>query len=484
MRVRWVPLILLIIALSISIFYLGLIQPSTSQPHSETSSASRTSSQEAREDIAGFIDVGEIYEELGYPKISWSSKNPNYTVSYRSLHDPPVYYDIGYLKMPAIDLQKALEIASKAANITPQNYKLISAYFSPGHVVNGSLVIEPTWSLHFVRTFRGYWIWGGLGDYSDIDVTVDAFKGVARQVARYEEDLPPSNASFTLRINSSQAIEILRSANIPKIPVQLLRKGEVRLIDLRIARINPDAKNLLLQSPVDPKFINKYRLYWFIILSGENIRGGNLTYPVGSFLVDAETGEVAAATYYMTLPSMKWQTVFARLNYSSAENLKVQNITIMVCSKFAYEFPPPEDSLIKPVIRVSCFPLVIENVVIVKPGESGKIDLEIKPINIVSDVILSFEVVDPLGDQGIPKELVSPPSEAVAKNGSSINVPLSIEAPQNADQRTYLVELDVYWRMPDWNHSLLTRTFILLSIWNERGEWPHPPSQLLTGLKP
>jgi len=485
MRARRVPLIiLLIIALSISIFYLGLIQPSTSQPHSETSSASRTSSQEVREDIAGFIDVGEIYEELSYPKISWSSKNPNYTVSYRSLHEPPVYYDIGYLKMPAIDLQKALEIASKAVNIAPQNYKLISAYFSPGHVVNGSLVIEPTWSLHFVRTFKGYWIWGGLGDYSDIDVTVDAFKGVARQVSRYEEDLPPSNASFTLRINSSQAIEILRSSNIPNIPVQLLRKGEVRLIDLRIARISPDAKNLLLQSPVDPKFINKYRLYWFIILSGENIRGGNLTYPVGSFLVDAETGEVAAATYYMTLPSMKWQTVFARLNYSSAENLKVQNITITVCPRFTHEFPPPEDSLIKPVIRVSCFPLVIENVIIVKPGESGKIDLEIKPINIASDVILSFKVVDPFGDQGIPKELVSPPSEAVAKNGSSINVPLSIKASQNANQRTYLIKLDVYWRMPDWDHRLKTQTYFLLSIWSGEGEFPNLPKQLLTGLTP
>jgi len=485
MRARWTSLIVLLITLStISILYLGLTQSPTSQPPSETSSVSRMSSQEAREDVAGFLDVGEIYEELGYPRMSWNPQSPNYTVSYHYLGDRPIHYRLGYLKMPAIDLEEALEIASKAANITPQNYKLVSAYFSPGHVVNGSLLIEPTWSLHFVRTFKGYWIWGGFGDYSDIEVTVDAFKGVARQVSKYEEDLPPSNASFNLRINSSQAIEILRSSNIPNIPVQLLRKGAVRLIDLRIARISPDAKNLLLQSPVDPKFINKYRLYWFIILSGENIRNGNLTYPVGSFLVDAETGEVAAATYYTTLPSMKWQTVFARLNYSSAENLEVENMTITVCPKFAYEFPPPEDSLIKPIIRLSCFPLIIENVVIVKPGESGKIDLEIKPINIVSDVILSFEVVDPLRDQGIPKELVSPPSEAVAKNGSSINVPLSIKAPQNADQRTYLVELDVYWRMPDWNHSMLTRTFILLSIWDGRGEWPHPPSQLLTGLKP
>lgn len=80
----------------------------------------------------------------------------------------------------------------------------------------------------------------------------------------------------------------------------------VEHIDLRVARISLDARNLLLQSPVDPKFINKYGLYWFIILSGENIRDGNLTYPVGSFLVDAETGEVAAATHYYTLPGMKW----------------------------------------------------------------------------------------------------------------------------------------------------------------------------------
>jgi len=490
MRSRIILVILLLAALTGSLVYLGSIhsipkrQPETAKANithiTSTSETSPPSPGQASE----FLEVGEVYRRLGYPRISWNPRNPNYTVSYHYLGDHPIHYRLGYLKMPAIDLEEALEIASKAANITPQDYKLVSAYFSPGHVVNGSLIIEPAWSLHFVRTFKGYWIWGGFGDYSDIEVTVDAFKGVARQVSRYEENLPPGNASFNLRINSSQAIEILRSSNIPNIPVQLLRKGAVRLIDLRIARISPDAKNLLLQSSVDPKFINRYRLYWFIILSGENIRNGNLTYPVGSFLVDAETGEVAAATYYTTLPSMKWQTVFARLNYSSAENLKVENMTITVCPKFAYKFPPPEDSLIKPIIRLSRFPLVIENVVIVKPGESGKIDLEIKPINIVSDVILSFEVVDPLGDQSIPKELVSPPSEAVAKNGSSINVPLSIKAPQNANQRTYLIELDIYWRMPDWSHRLKAQTYFMLSVWDQNGEWPRPPSKLLTGLKP
>ena len=159
MRARWISLIILLITLStISILYLGLTQSPTSQPPSETSSVSRMSSQEAREDVAGFLDVGEIYEELGYPRMSWNPQSPNYTVSYRYLGDRPIHYRLGYLKMPAIDLEEALEIASKAANITPQNYKLVSAYFSPGHVVNGSLLIEPTWSLHFVRTFKGYWI--------------------------------------------------------------------------------------------------------------------------------------------------------------------------------------------------------------------------------------------------------------------------------------------------------------------------------------
>jgi len=478
MRTRHVAIIASLAALTLLILYLGLTQvpqqpihpkPSASKPH--VISTHTTSS---------FLEVGEVYKALGYPRIFWDPKKPNYTVRY---HAPPIYYDIGHLEMPAMDLGEALEIASKAANITPQNYKLISAYFSPGHVVNGSLIIEPTWSLNFVRVFKGYWIWGGFGDYSNINVMVDAFRGVVRQVSKYEEDLPPSNASFNLRINSSQAIEILRSSNIPNIPVQLLRKGKVKFIDLRIARISPDAKNLLLQSPVNPKFVNKYKLYWFIILSGENVRNGNLTYPVGSFLVDAETGEVAAATYYMILPSMKWQTVFARLDYSSAENLNVENITITVCPKFAYKFPPPEDSLIKPVIYLSCFPLIVENVIVVEPGASGKIDLQIKPINIDSDVILSFEVVDPLGDQDIPKNLISPPPGAVAENGSELSVPIAIAVSSNVAQKTYLIELDVYWRMPGWDHSMQTRTLFLLSIWNGEGELPHPPKHLLTGLK-
>ena len=475
--------ILLLILIS-ALIYLSFIHITSTPPGVTITTSSQITTKSKTQisgEVEGFLEVGKVYEDLGYPKIFWDPRSPNYTVHY---HAAPIYYDIGCLKMPAIDLEEALEIASKAANITPQNYELVSAYFSPGHVVNGSLLIEPTWSLHFVRTFKGYWIWGGLGDYSNINVMVDAFRGVVKQISRYEEDLLPSNASFNLRINSSQAIEVLRSSSIPGIPDQLLRKGVVRLIDLRIARISPDARNLLLQSPVDPKFINKYRLYWFIILSGENIRGENLTYPVGSFLVDAETGEVAAATYYTTLPGMKWQTVFIKLNYGSAENLSIENVTITACPKFTREFPPPEVSLIKPVIKLPCFPFVVENVIVVKPGSSGKIYLQIKPINIDSDVILSFKVVDPLGNQDIPRSLISFPSNAVAKNGSTIIVPITITAPQNPRQKTYLIELDAYWKMPDWSHAMKTRTFFLLSVWDQSGEWPRPPSQLLTGLSP
>jgi len=256
----------------------------------------------------------------------------------------------------------------------------------------------------------------------------------------------------------------------------------VKFVDLRIARISPEAKNRLLRTPVKPEFVDKYRLYWFVMLSGENIRNGNLTYPVGSFLIDAETGEVAAATYHMTLPSMKWQTVFMKINYSSAESLKVEDIMVTACPKFAYEFPLPEDSMVKPVIYLSCFPLVIENVVVVKPGGSGKIYLQIKPVDMDSDVILNLDVVDPFGDQNIPNDLISLPSQVVARSGSTVSVPITIKSQIDAVEKTYLIELDAYWKLPDWSHAMKSRTLFLLSVWDKHGRWPPPPSQLLTGL--
>ena len=97
-------------------------------------------------------------------------------------------------------------------------------------------------------------------------------------------------------------------------------------------------------------------------------------------------------------------------------------------------------------------------------------------------MILNFKIVDPFGDQGIPKEMFSLPSEVVAENGSAISVPITIKAPFNALEKTYLIELDVYWRMPDWNTSMKAQAMFLLSIWDQREEWPRPPHQLMIGL--
>lgn len=157
-------------------------------------------------------------------------------------------------------------------------------------------------------------------------------------------------------------------------------------------------------------------------------------------------------------------------------------MTVIACPKFAYAFLPLEGSLIKPVVDLSCFPLVVGNVVIVKPGASGKLFLRIKPIDIDSDVILAFKVSDPLGNQALPEGLISLPSKAVAENGSQTLIPITVNAALNAAQKTYLIELDVYWRMPDWSHSMQTKTLFLLSIWDGKREWPHPPKQLLAGL--
>ena len=175
MKLRATAILIMLAALMLSLIYLGIIY---NVPQTELGGSSITSSSKAAPpsrissvsgEVSKFLEVGELYENLGYPRISWDPEEPNYTVSYQSFHNSPIYYDIGYLKMPVIDLQRALEIAlravnvtpigyfkmsMKAANITPQNYKLVSAYFSPGRVINGSLIIEPTWSLNFVRSSR------------------------------------------------------------------------------------------------------------------------------------------------------------------------------------------------------------------------------------------------------------------------------------------------------------------------------------------
>jgi len=204
MELRRLPrpalLMALLIASLILASYLDLAKTSTHQKPQEAGNSSWSSSREVFENSIGFLEVGEVYEGLGYPRIRWNPQNPNYTVHY---HAPPIYYDIGYLGMPAINLEEALKIASTAANITPREYKLISAYFSPGRIINGNLAIPPEWSLQFVRVFKGYWIWGGLGDYSHIDVTIDAFRGAVMHVSRWDEDLPPDNASFNIGVNSS-----------------------------------------------------------------------------------------------------------------------------------------------------------------------------------------------------------------------------------------------------------------------------------------
>ncbi|MCD6260503.1 MAG: hypothetical protein J7J28_01750, partial [Thaumarchaeota archaeon] len=124
MRSRIILVILLLAALTGSLVYLGSIhsipkrQPETAKANithiTSTSETSPPSPGQASE----FLEVGEVYRRLGYPRISWNPRNPNYTVSYHYLGDHPIHYRLGYLKMPAIDLEKALEPAPRPGNKT------------------------------------------------------------------------------------------------------------------------------------------------------------------------------------------------------------------------------------------------------------------------------------------------------------------------------------------------------------------------------
>ncbi|MCD6235902.1 MAG: hypothetical protein J7J94_02765, partial [Thaumarchaeota archaeon] len=93
MKLRVAAVLAVLAILTLSLIYLGAIY---SVPQTETGKASTTTytfkptppthTSPTSGEALKFLEVGEIYEKLGYPRISWNPEEPNYTVSYRSLH--------------------------------------------------------------------------------------------------------------------------------------------------------------------------------------------------------------------------------------------------------------------------------------------------------------------------------------------------------------------------------------------------------------
>jgi hypothetical protein len=127
-------------------------------------------------------------------------------------------------------------------------------------------------------------------------------------------------------------------------------------------------------------------------------------------------------------------------------------------------------------------PLIVPNVVVVRPGASGSIGLNITS-NHSQDVIVNLTMANPLpglqslgsdsSPEGVSMQFMRP-QMVVQANGTS-QATLLISAQNDVLQRTYLLEVDLEYMYPQWNQPSKQSFVFLLTIWNGKGSIPPLP---------
>ena len=126
-------------------------------------------------------------------------------------------------------------------------------------------------------------------------------------------------------------------------------------------------------------------------------------------------------------------------------------------------------------------PVVVPNVLVIKPGSSSKIDLNFTssfPDRSMNMSLESFSNplpgVQVLSADGLPAGVSAQfltPSVVVPANGTAVGA-ISISADKNAPSGTYLMKLSAAWSSPAGGQSSVV---FLLTVWNGAGQWPPPP---------
>lgn len=437
--------------------------PSTSSRSTSIQTSSYPSGQ-------AYLNTGEPYSSYGYPKLTYESyspyspSNPNYTLDYQTTNVGR--FQIGTLVAPVLNLSEAVGLAALSAGLDPSNYTLSMADFEPGLVVNGTLVSHPSWILTFARIYEGFWLFGDIGNYeSSVSTSVDALNGAVSGVQTSYWSLPPSNGTeqnFRLVVNSSRALNIVRtSTSISGVPEALLQNGTVESIEPRIVLLGPTSQNEFFQKPLNSSLSGQYRLCWIVQLFSPVPQFGYS----GTFAVDAETGQLDSGDAIMMFPSMEFEYVSSSLNYSSASGVKVSN----------EQFGIDGTILGRTGANV---PVEVTNVILIKPGSAGSIDLNFSS-NLPNSIDVNFSFVNPLGNfqtlssgdlpSGVSIHFASP-TVVVPSNGTA-STTMEISAAANARSGTYLLQV-----VASSGSQFSTSTTFFITIWNGSGQWPPPPN--------
>lgn len=479
-----------LIMLVMTVIIIGVIgavlltqSPVTPETTSSTRNSTTTTSVTLPKlPLPPFASSNPLYIQAGYPKISNNTVYPNigqvnYTVHVRSEN---ASYQIGVLQAPVKGLGEAVQLAASAAGLDPVNYSLASADFSPGAIYNEALDFHPKWYLSFARIYRGFWIWGYLNDYTSVSAVVDAFSGNVTDIQRDESHLPSEAEQPELKVSAEHAVETVRHYKNQNIPEILLTNGSVTRLEPRIILLGPDSRNYLLENPFNSSLSGTKRLYWIVELYSLQPQFGSR----GTFLVDAETGELAAADSDLLFPHMRVPQVYIDVNYSTVEGLTVSD------QKFPINGKP---------LGVGDWPSVVStNILTIKPGSNGVASLKLTPEYIDGSIEVTLSMRNPLHSVQNLTEVNVPQGVSIKfkdqrillpRNGSA-ETTIQISAEPDAPKGTYLLEIHATYNLLGWGQPAHSSTRLLLTVWNGTGGWPSPvalmkpPQNYSEGIKP
>ncbi len=423
------------------------------------------------------------YTNLGYPKVTYPDYSPylpgkpNYTLEYqiKVSNSQVTSFQIGPVGGDTISLDQAVGIAANFAKLTPANFSLTEADFSPGTIINKTLVVHPLWELFFARDYHGYWPFGcaGNGAFS-VEVNLDAFDGSIYPSGQIPpgctfptpNSILPTSAQLELNTNSSAALGAIRDSNLVDVPRELSANGVVTFMQPRLVLFGSNSNNEAFMNPINASLSGHYSLCWVIELYSPTPNYGYQ----GTFAVNAQTGQLLSGWAQVLFPSIHYEYVgLGSTVYSSARNINVSTEMFEIDGG---------------IVGVSGHvPVAVPNVVIAKPGSRGTIELNFSStIDSAAKANLSF--VNPFSSfQSLPSNGL-PIGVTIVPSSSSIVIPskgqapveLTIKVDQSAPAGTYLIGLKITMLASNWGQpSEGVSVIFVLSIWNGAGQWPAPP---------
>ncbi len=294
----------------------------------------------------------------------------------------PYYYSInvngnkliiGYVDLN-INLSKAICTAINKLNISPE-YKITVILFSPGHIVNNTVIRDPEWYIYFMRYHEDYPIIGSLRYNASIEVSVNARTYEVINVEMDNETIQPITRDFRVGISKDKAVDTARNYLLSKGISVTSHELNVSAY-LAILRFSRNASIWYLREPLDPSVLGQYRLCWIIVFK----RGVYMAYVV---VVDAETGKPLAMYDYVSFPRHPWPRVLIRIEKENTIGASIENITIPVHVRV-------NDSVLD-------MNLTLVNTIVVKPGHVGRVSLKLIPIDFAVGVKtnVTLRIVNP-----------------------------------------------------------------------------------------